>query len=85
MKEIAERRVSTWEPGQKLRLRDEMEAISFASIMSVVFGSEDDSTHEALGELILEMMDRCDSPFALIPWFHREVGGLSPGPGCCGC
>ena len=78
VREIAERRVSTWEPGQKLRLRDEMEAISFASIMRVVFGSEDDSTHEALGELVPEMMDRCDSPFALIPWFHKEVGGLSP-------
>ena len=78
VREIAERRVSSWSPGQKLRLQDEMEAISFESIMRVVFGSESNSSQESLRTLIPEMMDRCDSMFALIPWFHHKAGGLSP-------
>jgi cytochrome P450 len=24
------------------------------------------------------MMDRCDSPFTLIPWFRKSLAGLSP-------
>ena len=24
------------------------------------------------------MMDRCDSPFTLMPWFRRELAGSSP-------
>jgi cytochrome P450 len=78
VREIAERRIAAWKPGQRLRLLDEMEEISFDSIMRVVFGGDPDGEHQSLRSLIPEMMDRCDSPFALIPWFHRRVGGLSP-------
>ncbi len=24
------------------------------------------------------MMDRCESPFTLIPWFRQSLGGVSP-------
>ncbi len=78
VREIAEARVSSWEPGQRLKLRDEMEAISFDSIMRVVFNDDSTDRHERLRELIPEMMDRCDSPFTLIPWFRRSLAGLSP-------
>jgi cytochrome P450 family 135 len=78
VREIAEARVSSWEPGQSLRLRDEMEAISFDSIMRVVFNDDSSDRHERLRALIPEMMDRCDSPFTLIPWFRRSLAGLSP-------
>jgi cytochrome P450 family 135 len=78
VREIAEERVSTWEPGQRLTLHDEMEAISFESIMRVVFGADPDDAHEPLRKLVPDMMDRCDSPFALIPWFHRNLAGMSP-------
>jgi len=78
VREIADRRVSSWLPGQKLRLRDEMEAISFESIMRVVFGESAGSRLDALRELIPEMMDRCDSALTLLPWFRRKAAGLSP-------
>ena len=78
VREIVKERVSTWEPGQTLNLHDEMEKISFESIMRVIYGDEPDERHDALRELVPEMMDRCDSPFALIPWFHRHLGGISP-------
>ena len=78
VREITERRVSSWKPGQRLRLQDEMEAISFESIMRVVFGGDRSGGHERLRELIPEMMDRCDSPFTLIPWFRRGAAGMTP-------
>ena len=78
VEEIAERRIARWRPGQELRLQDEMEAISFESILTVVFGGDAAARLERLRELIPEMMDRCDSAFTLIPWFRHDLGGLSP-------
>jgi cytochrome P450 len=78
VREIAETRIAGWKPGQRLKLHDEMEAISFASIMRVVFGEHSDDSHAELRRLIPDMMDRCDSPFTLMPWFRRELAGSSP-------
>ena len=78
VREIAAARIGGWETGQQLKLHEEMEAISFASIMRVVFGESSDNSHTELRSLIPEMMDRCDSPFTLMPWFRRELAGSSP-------
>lgn len=78
VREITQDRLSTWKQGQRLKLQDEMEAISFASIMRVVFGDHNEDSHAELRRLIPEMMDRCDSPFTLMPWFRRELAGGSP-------
>jgi cytochrome P450 family 135 len=78
VREIAQRRIAGWQAGQTLRLADEMEAISFEAIMRVVFDERSDESLEELRSLIPEMMDRCDSPFTLIPWFRRELGGSTP-------
>lgn len=78
VREISEARISAWEPGRKLRLQDEVEAISFESIMRVVFNDDSPEREERLRALIPEMMDRCDSPFTLIPWFRKSLAGLSP-------
>jgi cytochrome P450 family 135 len=78
VREITQDRLSTWKAGQRLRLQDEMEAISFASIMRVVFGDHSDDSHAELRRLIPDMMDRCDSPFTLMPSFRRELAGGSP-------
>lgn len=78
VREIAEARVSGWKVGQRLSLRDEMETISFDSIMRVVFNDDSKSRHGRLRELIPEMMDRCDSAFTLIPWFRKSLAGTTP-------
>src|SRR5262249_48077258 len=78
VREIARGRVGEWRVGQKLKLHEEMEAISFDSIMRVVFGEHSDDSHPELRRLIPDMMDRCDSPFTLMPWFRRELAGSSP-------
>lgn len=77
--EIARARVATWEAGSEIRLLAEMEAISFEVMMRIAMGTDGTSDREArLRTLIPQMMDRCESPFTLIPWFRHEVGGISP-------
>jgi cytochrome P450 len=77
--EIARRRVSTWTEGSEIRLLGEMEAISFEVIMRLALGSDGNSEREnQLRTLIPQMMDRCESPFTLIPWFRHEMGGITP-------
>lgn len=78
VREIAEKQVASWNVGDRLSLQDEMEKISFESIMRVVFGADRAASLERLRELIPEMMDRCDSAFTLLPWFRREFGGSTP-------
>src|SRR5258708_40092265 len=78
VREVAQARLARWEVGQRLKLQEEMEAISFDSIMRVVFGEHADDSHPELRRLIPEMMDRCDSPLTLMPWFRRELAGGSP-------
>ena len=78
VQEITRERIAGWRTGQKLRIQDEMEAISFASILRVVFGEEPTGPYAELRHLIPEMMDRCDSAFTLIPWFRREMAGTTP-------
>jgi cytochrome P450 family 135 len=77
--EIARRRVATWVPGSEIRLLAEMEAISFEVIMRLALGSDGESERERqLRTLVPQMMDRCESPFTLIPWFRHRMGGVTP-------
>lgn len=71
-------RLAGWPLSEPFALQPEMEAITFEAIVRVVFGSEPDPREERLGELIPKMMDRCDSPFALVPALRREMMGRSP-------
>jgi cytochrome P450 family 135 len=76
---IARDRVARWEPDTEIRLLGEMEAISFEVMMRIALGTDGNSDREAkLRTLIPQMMDRCESPFTLIPWFRHEMGGISP-------
>jgi cytochrome P450 len=77
--EVTRGRIAEWRPGSEIKLLDEMERITFDVIMRIAFGSDGRSEREQeLRTLIPEMMDRCESAFTLLPWFRREVGGLSP-------
>jgi cytochrome P450 family 135 len=77
--EIARNRVATWKAGEELALLPEMEQISFEVMMRIALGSDGTSEREReLRTLIPQMMDRCESPLTLIPWFRHEMGGISP-------
>jgi cytochrome P450 len=77
--DVARGRITTWEPGSEIRLLGEMEAISFEVMMRIAMGTDGASEREAqLRTLIPQMMDRCESPFTLIPWFRHELGWITP-------
>jgi cytochrome P450 len=77
--EIARARIAGWQVGESLELHPEMEAIAFEAILGVVFGDDADPERtDRLRELIPEMMERCASPFTLLPYFRKELGGITP-------
>ena len=55
-----------------------MEKISFEAIMRVALGDEPPERLDRLRSLIPEMMRRCASPFTILPYFRRELGGITP-------
>ncbi len=75
---IAAGRVESWTPGETLDLEPEMEKISFEAIMRVALGDEPPERLARLRSLIPEMMRRCASPFTILPYFRRELGGITP-------
>jgi cytochrome P450 len=76
--EIARERVSRWSPGERVNLLAEMESIALEVILGVVLGDEPPEQRERFRRLIPEMMRRCASPFTLLPYFRRELGGITP-------
>lgn len=75
---VTHQRVAAWPRGEPFALAPEMEAITFETIMSIVFGPKHDPRHERLGELVPKMMDRADTPFTLVPAMRRQMMGMSP-------
>jgi cytochrome P450 family 135 len=77
--DIARARVAGWTAGEEIRLLGEMEAISFEVMMRIALGSDGTSEREnQLRTSIPRMMDMCESPFTLLPWFRHELGGITP-------
>ncbi|MDP9187821.1 MAG: cytochrome P450 [Actinomycetota bacterium] len=78
VEEIASARVSRWRAGDELALQREMEQISFEAIIRVALGSEPEARLSRFRELVPEMMRRCASPFTILPYFRRQLGGITP-------
>jgi cytochrome P450 len=72
------RRMKNWPMGEPFSLAPEMQAITYEAISRVVFGDAVDERGERLAMLAGDMMDRCASPFTLLPPLRVEMGGLSP-------
>ena len=78
IEDVARARVSSWPLGEEFALTSEMQAITYGAISRVAFGDQVEERDTRLAELSLEMMDRCDSPFTLVPKLRVQAGGLSP-------
>ena len=76
--DAVERRAARWPLGGAFAVQPEMEAIAFETIAEIALGSSGGPRVERLRELFGRMMDLCESPFTLLPYFRRELGGLSP-------
>lgn len=71
-------RMKKWPMGEKFPLAPEMQAITYEAISKVVFGDAVDERGERLAILAGDMMDRCASPFTMLPPMRMELGGMSP-------
>jgi cytochrome P450 family 135 len=75
---VTRRRVAAWKPGETMKLQAEMEAISLEAILGIALGNDSEERRERFRVLIPEMMERCASPFTLLPYFRHELGGITP-------
>ncbi len=61
IEQLTHERIDTWRPGQEIRLQEEMQAITFDTILAIIFGMEDAARQDALRTVIVEMTKRATS------------------------
>ncbi|HKJ35579.1 MAG TPA: cytochrome P450 [Solirubrobacterales bacterium] len=76
--ELAAREVASWPTGTPFSLQERMRSVTLDVIFRAVLGVVDDRRDERLRRLIHELLDRVQSPIAVLPAFQRDLGGRSP-------
>ncbi|MEA2200013.1 MAG: cytochrome family [Solirubrobacteraceae bacterium] len=78
IRDVAEREVASWRPGEQLVLRQRMRALTFEVICRAVFGVTQPERVERLRERLVAVID--SSPiFMIAPPARVDLGPLSPG------
>jgi cytochrome P450 len=78
IRDVAEREIAGWRPGDQLVLRDRMRAVTFEVICRAVFGVTERDRVERLRERLIAVVD--SSPLFMISRAARaDLGPLSPG------
>ena len=78
IREVAEREVGGWRPGDRLNLRDRMRALTFEVICRVVFGVTEAERVERLRVALSAVID-LNPLYMVLPVLRRDLGPLSPG------
>ena len=78
VREVAEREVAGWRPGERLVLRERMRTLTFDVICRAVFGVTRPELVERVRRRLVAVID--SSPiFILVPATRADLGPLSPG------
>jgi cytochrome P450 len=78
IRDVAEREIGGWRPGEHLVLRERMRALTFEVICRAVFGVTQPDRVERLRNALVAVID--SSPiFMLAPAARADLGPLSPG------
>lgn len=78
IREVAEREIASWRPGEQLVLRERMRALTFEVICRAVFGVTQPERVESLRERLVAVID--SSPIFMVSSAARaDLGRLSPG------
>ncbi len=78
IREVAQRELDRWQPGQRIVLRERMRALTFEVICRVVFGVTDADRVARLQAALGKVID--SSPlYMLTPILRADLGRLSPG------
>jgi cytochrome P450 family 135 len=78
IRDVAEREVASWSPGQQLVLRDRMRALTFEVICRAVFGVTEPDRVERLRASLTAVIDS-NPLYMLWPVMRKDFGPLSPG------
>jgi cytochrome P450 len=78
IRDVAEREIASWRPGERLVLRERMRALTFEVICRAVFGVTQPERVEHLRERLVAVID--SSPIFMIASAARaDLGPMSPG------
>ena len=78
IRDVAEREIASWHPGEQLVLRQRMRSLTFEVICRAVFGVTQRDRVERLRQRLVAVID--SSPiFVLAPAARADLGRLSPG------
>lgn len=78
IRDVAEREVARWRPGQRLVLRERMRALTFDVIARAVFGVSEPVRIEQLRAALVQVLDS-QYVFLLPSAWQRDLGRWSPG------
>src|SRR5947209_1468472 len=78
IRDVAEREVARWHPGDRLVVRERMRALTFEVICRAVFGVTEAERVERLRTAFLALLDT-SSLLLLLPPVRADLGRLSPG------
>jgi cytochrome P450 len=78
IREVAEREIAGWQPGDRLVLRNRMRALTFEVICRVVFGVTEAERVERMRAALSAVID-LGPLYMLSPAMRRDLGPLSPG------
>lgn len=77
IREVAEREVDRWQPGQRFAMRDRMRALTFEVIARIVFGVTEPDRIDRLHHALTAVLD-ATAMIALPDVLRRDLGRLSP-------
>ncbi|HZV74253.1 MAG TPA: cytochrome P450, partial [Conexibacter sp.] len=78
IRDVAEREVASWRPGEQIVMRERMRTLTFEVIARAVFGVEQQERIERLRRALLAVID-VQYAFLLPDALQRDRGPLSPG------
>ena len=78
IREVAEREVDRWRPGDRLVVRERMRALTFEVICRAVFGVTDPERVERLRAALVAVIDT-SSILMAVPLVRTDLGRFSPG------
>jgi cytochrome P450 len=78
VREVAEREVDGWRPGQELIVRERMRAVTFDVICRAVFGVSEPARVERLRHALSAVIDT-GSILMAVPLLRADLGRFSPG------
>jgi cytochrome P450 len=82
MRDVAEREVASWPPGEEIELHPRMQRLTLEIILRAVFGLDPGERLDALRERLSAMLAFGDRPLSLLPpppeWLERVLERVGP-------